>query len=88
VPLSRLAPIIAAVFAGAALLMALGTQVWMLVLAVFLLRFCGQGMFGHIKLTAMARWFVATRGRAMAITNLGYPLGEALLPVPVLVVAG
>jgi hypothetical protein len=32
VPLSRLAPIIAAVFAGAALLMALGTQVWMLAL--------------------------------------------------------
>jgi sugar phosphate permease len=88
VPLSRLAPIIAAVFAGRPCLMALGTQVWMLVLAVFLLRFCGQGMFGHIKLTAMARWFVATRGRAMAITNLGYPLGEALLPVPVLVVAG
>jgi sugar phosphate permease len=88
VPLSRLAPIIAAVFAGAALLMALGTQVWMLALAVFLLRFCGQGMFGHIKMTAMARWFVATRGRAMAITNLGYPLGEALLPVPVLVLAG
>jgi sugar phosphate permease len=88
VPLSRLAPMIAAVFAGAAALMALGTQVWMLALAVFLLRFCGQGMFGHIKMTAMARWFVATRGRAMALTNLGYPLGEALLPVPVLVVAG
>jgi MFS family permease len=87
VPLSRLAPIIAAVFAGAALLMALGTQVWMLVTAVFLLRFCGQGMFTHIKATAMARWFVATRGRAMAITNLGYPLGESLLPVPVLLLA-
>jgi sugar phosphate permease len=88
VPLSRLAPAVAAVFAGAALLMALGTQVWMLVLAVFLLRFCGQGMFTHIKVTAMARWFVATRGRAMAVTNLGYPLGEALLPVPVLLLAG
>lgn len=88
VPLSRLAPIVAGVFACAALLMALGSQIWMLVLAVFLLRFCGQGMFTHIKATAMARWFVATRGRAMAVTNLGYPLGEALLPVPVLVLAG
>ena len=39
-------------------------------------------MFSHIKMTAMARWFVATRGRAMALTNLGYPLGEVLLPLP------
>jgi MFS family permease len=88
VPLSRLAPLIAVVFAGAAALMALGTQVWMLLLAVFLLRFCGQGMFTHIKVTAMARWFVATRGRALALTNLGYPLGEVLLPLPVLLIMG
>ncbi|WP_284260862.1 MFS transporter [Roseicyclus amphidinii] len=82
VPLSRLAPMIAGAFAGAALLMALGQSLWTLGIAVFLLRFCGQGMFSHIKMTAMARWFVATRGRAMALTNLGYPLGEVLLPLP------
>jgi MFS family permease len=82
VRLSRLAPAIAAAFAGAAALMALGPSVWTLGVAVFLLRFCGQGMFSHIKMTAMARWFVATRGRAMALTNLGYPLGEVLLPLP------
>jgi MFS family permease len=82
VKLSRLAPLIAGAFAGAAALMALGQSVWTLGLAVFLLRFCGQGMFSHIKMTAMARWFVATRGRAMALTNLGYPLGEVLLPLP------
>ncbi|MDG4649431.1 MFS transporter [Roseibacterium sp. SDUM158017] len=88
VKLSRLAPLIAATFAGAALLMAFGTSVWMLGVAVFLLRFCGQGMFSHIKMTAMARWFVATRGRAMALTNLGYPLGEVLLPLPAVLVLG
>jgi MFS family permease len=82
VPLSRLAPLVAAAFAGAAALMALGTSIWTLGIAVFLLRFCGQGMFSHIKMTAMARWFVATRGRAIALTNLGYPLGEVLLPLP------
>lgn len=82
VRLSRLAPTIAVAFAGAALLMALGQSIWSLGVAVFLLRFCGQGMFSHIKMTAMARWFVATRGRAMALTNLGYPLGEVLLPLP------
>lgn len=82
VPLSRLVPVIGLVYAGAALLMGLGWSVWTLGLAVFLLRFCGQGMFSHMKVTAMARWFVATRGRALACTNLGHPLGEVLLPLP------
>ncbi len=81
-PLSRLAPLTAVLFAGAALLMALGQSVWMLGLAVFLLRFCGQGMMTHISVTAMGRWFIATRGRAVAIAGLGHPLGEALLPLP------
>ncbi len=89
VPLSRLAVIVAGVFALAAILMALGDAIWTLLLAVFLLRFCGQGMMTHMKATAMARWFVATRGRAMAITNLGYPVGEAVLPVvTILIIAG
>lgn len=88
VKLSRLAPLIACAFAGAAVLMAVGPSVWTLGLAVFLLRFCGQGMFSHIKMTAMARWFVATRGRAMALTNLGYPLGEMLLPLPAVLLLG
>lgn len=82
--LSRLAVIVASVLALAAVLMAVGQSVWFLVLTVFLLRFCGQGMMTHMKATAMARWFVATRGRAMAVTNLGYPVGEALLPLLVI----
>lgn len=88
VPLSRLAPIVAMVFAGAALLMALGQTLWTLGIAVFLLRFCGQGMFSHMQQTAMARWFVATRGRAMAIANLGYTTGQILLPLPAVLVMG
>ncbi|MGP1358900.1 MFS transporter [Roseicyclus sp.] len=88
VPLSRLAPMVAIVFAGAAGLMALGQAIWALGIAVFLLRFCGQGMFSHIQQTAMARWFVATRGRAMAIANLGYTTGQVLLPLPAVLVMG
>ncbi|MEM9755532.1 MAG: MFS transporter [Pseudomonadota bacterium] len=83
-PLGRLAPIIAAFYALAALLMALGQTVALLVLAVFALRFCGQGMFWHISMTAMGRWFVATRGRAVSIAGLGVSLGEVLLPLPML----
>lgn len=79
--LSRLVPLTALLFAAAMGLMALGRSVWILGLAVFLLRFCGQGMFSHISVTAMGRWFVATRGRAVAIAGMGYPAGEALLPL-------
>jgi sugar phosphate permease len=87
--LSRLAPLTALLFAGAAAAMALGQSLWLLGIAVFLLRFCGQGMFTHLAMTAMGRWFVARRGRAVSITGLGYSAGEALLPLPaVLLIAG
>ncbi len=54
---------------------------WLLPVAIFLLRLTGQGMTSHIATVAMARWFVATRGRALAIAGIGYALGEALLPL-------
>ncbi|QXT39970.1 MFS transporter [Gymnodinialimonas ceratoperidinii] len=89
VPLSRLAVVVAGVFALACVLMAFSASVWLLLLTVFLLRFCGQGMMTHMLATAMARWFVATRGRAMAITSLGFPASEALLPViAILLISG
>ena len=56
------------------------TSPWLLALAVFLLRFAGQGMASHVAMTAAARWFRATRGRALAVVSLGHPLGEAVLP--------
>ncbi|MFV2002189.1 MAG: MFS transporter [Paracoccaceae bacterium] len=65
----------------AALAMAFASSVWALVLVVFALRFCGQGMSTHLATVAMARWFVATRGMALAIASLGFALGEAFLPV-------
>ena len=70
------------VFAFAAGWLAISTTVWELVLAIFLLRFCGQGMFGHIAMTAIGRWFIAHRGRAVAVANLGYPASEIFLAAP------
>jgi MFS family permease len=78
--LDRLAPLTALLFALAALTMALGSSLWTLGLAVFGLRFCGQGMFPHVALTAMGRWFRARRGRAVALATLGHPAGEMVLP--------
>jgi len=86
-PLSRLAPLMALLFALAAVMMAFANSIWMLGIAVFGLRFCGQGMFGHIAMTAMGRWFRARRGRAVAVATLGHPAGEFVLPLLTVLVA-
>lgn len=76
----RLAAMILIAFAAVAVGMAVNDSPIVLVLLIFGLRFCGQGMVSHLSLTAMGRWFRAHRGRAVAIAGLGYSLGEALLP--------
>ncbi|MGR3502099.1 MFS transporter [Pseudaestuariivita sp.] len=63
------------------LAMAANPSVWLLPLVIFALRFFGQGMCSHMAAVAMARWFVATRGRALAIAALGFSVGEGALPV-------
>lgn len=66
---------------AASLIMAINPWAWFLPVAIFLLRLTGQGMTSHIATVAMARWFVATRGRALSIAGAGFALGEALLPL-------
>ena len=65
----------------AAATMALANTVVLLVIAVFLLRLAGQGMANHLATVAMARWYVAARGRALSIAYLGVAAGEAFLPM-------
>lgn len=63
--------------------MAIADTLTMLVFTIFLIRFFGQGMMSHIALTAMGRWFDATRGKAVSITNTGHQIGEAVLPLTI-----
>lgn len=58
-----------------------GSWGWALVFVIFALRLTGQGMISHIAMVAMARWFVATRGRAISIASMGFALGQAALPL-------
>jgi MFS family permease len=74
-------PIILVLLALACLSMAVVNSVWMLVVVIFALRFTGQGMIGHTAMVAMARWFVATRGRAMTVASMGFMIGQSALPV-------
>ncbi|WP_306114137.1 MULTISPECIES: MFS transporter [unclassified Roseovarius] len=66
---------------AACLFMALNHAVWLLPLVILALRFTGQGMTSHIAVVAMSRWFILTRGKALAIATLGFAIGEALLPL-------
>lgn len=65
----------------AAVLMAWSPAVIVLALAIYLLRLNGQGLLGHISITSMARYFNASRGKAISIASLGFAAGEATLPL-------
>src|SRR6056297_2720980 len=76
-----LAPVVLVAMTLACLAMALNPVWWLLPVIVFALRFTGQGMMSHLAVVAMARWFVASRGKALSVATLGNALGEAILPL-------
>jgi MFS family permease len=65
----------------ACLSMAVVQHIALLAVTIFALRFFGQGMMSQLALVAMARWFQATRGKALSISAMGFALGQAVLPV-------
>ena len=69
-----------ALFAGLALLGLSGSFV-VFCLAIFVVRFCGQGLCIHIASTSMARYFGQDRGKALSVSGLGLAGGEAILPI-------
>ncbi|MEO1797410.1 MAG: MFS transporter [Pseudomonadota bacterium] len=60
--------------------MAANTSVAGLVLVIFALRFFGQGMTSQLAIVSMARWFAASRGKALSIASMGFSVGNAVLP--------
>jgi MFS family permease len=65
--------------------MAGGQGVALLLVALFGLRLCGQGLLGHTSQTAMARYFDVGRGKALSIASLGHAFAQALFPSVVVV---
>ncbi len=79
----------AALYAGlvvACFGMAFAPVVAALVVAIFLLRLTGQGLLSHTAMTSMARYFDEGRGTAISVAGLGFPAGEAVLPILAVVV--
>ena len=77
----QLGVVILALLALACLFMATVSGPLMLVVAIFALRFCGQGMTSHLAIVGTARWFVATRGQALSVVSMGFAIGQAVLPL-------
>lgn len=63
--------------------MALAGNVAVLFIAILGLRLTGQGLLSLTASTTMARVFTEGRGKALSVSGLGYPLGEGLLPMAI-----
>lgn len=80
----RPGPLLAGIGCGlafAGLLLTIADHWAVLLVALFGLRLCGQGMMIHIALTTMARCFDADRGKAVSFALLGVAAGEIVFPL-------
>jgi MFS family permease len=60
--------------------MSLAPNALFLLLALFCLRFFGQGMLGHAAITSSARLPQAIRGRALSLALMGFSAAEFAVP--------
>ncbi|NBC25542.1 MAG: MFS transporter [Bacteroidetes bacterium] len=85
IPLRTYSLLVAGGLLASAVLMTISWHVSVLFLALVMVRLTGQGLSGHTAQTTMARFYDHQRGKALSISSLGFPLGEAVLP---LIIAG
>lgn len=83
IPLRYYTLAVAVSLSFACLLMAVSWHISILFSALVLLRLSGQGLTGHTAQTTMARYFDHERGKALSISSLGFPFGEAVLPLAI-----
>jgi len=57
------------------------SSVFLLFIAIFLMRFSGQGMMSHTASTTISRFFTKSRGRALSVSWFGLSSAEFILPV-------
>ncbi len=53
----------------------------LLFLAIFLMRFSGQGMMSHTATTTVSRYFTKSRGKALSTSWFGLSSAEFILPI-------
>ena len=57
------------------------SSISLLFIAIFLMRFSGQGMMSHTATTTISRYFTKTRGKALSTCWFGLSTAEFILPV-------
>ena len=57
------------------------SSVTFLFIAIFLMRFSGQGLMSHTATTTISRYFTKSRGKALSIGWFGLSTAEFILPV-------
>jgi len=57
------------------------SSITFLFMAIFLMRFSGQGMMSHTATTTISRYFTKSRGKALSTTWFGLSTAEFILPV-------
>ncbi len=87
-PAQKIVIVVVVSFAMFCIALANAFAVWMVALAFFGLRLCGQGMMTHTSITTAGRWFSAQRGRAVSIAMLGFPTAEAIFPFCFVLLSG
>lgn len=80
-PLRKFSIMVAMALMLAAFTVSISWHTSILFIGLLLLRIAGQGLSGHTAQTTMAKYYRYERGKALSIANLGYPMGEALLPL-------
>lgn len=80
IPLRQYSIYVAVGLLFASVLMAVSWHISVLFLSLIMLRLSGQGLSSHTAQTTMARQYEGERGKALSISALGFPIGEALLP--------
>jgi len=71
----------------ACLIMASGSSIIVLLIAVYMLRLFGQGMMTHTAITAMGRWYAENRGKAVSTAGVGHQVSEAVAPTLIVALA-
>jgi predicted MFS family arabinose efflux permease len=59
------------------------SSVMLLFIAIFLMRFSGQGMMSHTATTTISRYFTKSRGKALSTCWFGLSTAEFILPVSI-----
>lgn len=78
---ARTSLIVVSMLAVATVTISLAQSLFLLFFAIFLLRLFGQGMMTHTAITAMGRWYVSNRGKAVSCATVGHQFSEAIGPM-------